>query len=166
MENYLTQLVEWYCGEVGGDAFFSALARGTSEPELAAKWRKLAQLEQHVGARLLSALEARGVPVPSVAADVQRGLSSALPYAGLAWREALGRLRPELVGFVRNFEMAESTMPKVLLPLARFVTDHERALLEFVSRELDQNGHRSLDSVLAMLGETTAARAKSEPAAY
>ena len=159
MDNYLTELLEWYCGEVGGEAFFSALARETSEPELAAKWRKLAQLERHVGARLLSALEARGVPAPSVAADMQRGLNSARPYTSLTWREALERLRPELVAYVRDFETAESRMPRELLPLARFVTDHERALLEFVTRELDQNAHHSLDSVLSMLGETTAARA-------
>lgn len=154
MEKYLAELLEWYCGEVGGHAFFSALARETSEPRLAAKWQTLAQLERQVGSRVLSVLETRGVPIPSPEADVRRGISAAQPYVSLTWFEALNRLRPELVGYVREFETAESRMPEELAPLARFVTEHERALLEFVTRELDQNGRGSLDSVLNLLGET------------
>ena len=159
MESYLAELLEWYGGEVGGEAFFSALARGARKPELAAKWEKLAPLENVVGGRLLSALGTLGVHIPSAEADVQRGLRSARSYADLTWHEALRKLRPELVGYVRDFETAESRMPEEMLPLARFVTDHERALLEFVTRELDHNGHHSLDGVLALLGETTASSA-------
>jgi hypothetical protein len=159
METYLAELLEWYCGEIGGEAFFSALARGAGEREHAAKWEKLAQLENLVGHRLLTELAARKVPIPSSEADLQRGLHSAQSYAGLTWRQMLDKLRPELVGYVRSFEDAESRMPEELVALARFVTDHERALLEFVTRELDQNGLRSLDYVLAMLGETQGGRA-------
>jgi len=166
MQKYLAELVEWYCGEVGGEAFFNALAHGADEPGRAAKWRKLAQLERYVAGRLRTALEARGVQIPSGAADLQRGLSSAQEYASLTWREALSRLRPELVGYVRDFQAAESRMPEELLPLARFVTEHERALLEFVTRELDQDGQQSLDSVLTLLGEATPGRAQRQPTAH
>jgi hypothetical protein len=166
MHKHLAELLEWYCGEVGGEAFFSALARGASEPRLAAKWRKLAQLEQCVAARLRAELEARGVQMPAAAADLHRGVNSAREYANLTWREALTRLRPELVGYVRDFQAAESRMPEEILPLARFVTDHERALLEFVTRELDQDGQNSLDSVLSLLGEATPGRAERQPAPH
>ncbi len=159
MESYLAELLEWYCGEIGGEAFFSALARGAREQGPAAKWEKLAQLEILVGHRLLTELVARKVPLPSTEADLQRGLNSAQCYAGLTWRQMLEKLRPELAGYVRSFEAAESRMPEELMALARFVTDHERALLEFVTRELDQNGHRSLDFVRAMLGEAQGGRA-------
>lgn len=153
MEIYLAELLEWYCGEVAGEAFFSGLAHRTGEPELAAKWQKLAQLEQHVGGRLRLALQSHGIPIPSAAADLKRGLISAQAYASLPWREVLNRLQPELVSYVRDFGTAESRMPEELLPLARFVTEHERALLEFVTRELDQDRHHSLDSVRRLLGE-------------
>ena len=153
MEKYLAELHEWYCGELGGEAFFSALAHGTGEPEHAAKWQKLAELEKYVGSRLRSTLGSHGIPIPSAAADLERGQSSAQAYASLTWRGALSRLRPELVGYVRDFESAELRMPQELLPLARFVTEHERALLEFVTRELNQGGRHSLDSVLKLLGE-------------
>src|ERR1700704_4081613 len=130
MHTYLTELLEWYRGEVGGEAFFAALARDTGDPGLAAKWQKLAELERYVADRLRTALEARGVPIPPAMADLQqRGRNSAREYRNLCWREALSRLRPELVRYVREFQAAESRMPDELLPLAQFVTAHEQALL-------------------------------------
>jgi len=42
-------------------------------------------------------------------------------------------------------------MPADLLPLARFVTAHEQALLDFVVRELDHEGMDSLDPVCSVL---------------
>ena len=153
MQNYLAELLEWYRGEVGGEAFFSALALGASESGHAAKWQKLALLERFVAGRLRTVLEARGVQIPSAAADLERGLSSAQEYAGLTWREALSKLQPELVGYVRDFQAAESRMPEDALALARLVTNHERALLEFVTRELGQDNQHSLDVVLSFLSE-------------
>jgi hypothetical protein len=163
MQKCLAELLEWYCGEIGGEAFFSALAHNAVEPGLAAKWQRLAQLEQCVAGRLRTVLEARGVQIPSGTADLQRGLSSAQEYANLAWREVLSRLRPQLVGYVRDFQAAESRMPEEFLPLARFVTEHERALLEFVTRELDQDGEHSLDAVLGLLHEATPAGSERQP---
>lgn len=154
MHTYLAELLEWYRGEVGGEAFFAALASDTGDPRLAAKWQKLAQLERHVADRLRAELGARGVPMPPATADLeQRGRNSAREYRGLSWREALSRLRPELIRYVREFHAAESRMPDELLPLAQFVTAHEQALLEFTTRELEQDGARSLDSILSLLGE-------------
>jgi hypothetical protein len=164
MQKYLAELLEWYSGEIGGEAFFNALAQGADNPGVARKWQKLAQLEQCVAGRLRTALEARGVPLPAAAADRSRGLNSAQAYANLAWREALNRLRQELVGFVRDFQAAESRMPEDILPLAQFVTEHERALLEFVTRELDQDGYQSLDRVLGLLGEATPNHSQRGPA--
>ncbi len=155
MQKYLVELLEWYRGEVGGEAFFGALAQSTSQPGLAEKWRKLAQLEQCVADRLRTTLEAREVQLPAAGIDRQRGLNSAQDYANLTWREALSRLRPELAGYVRAFQAAESTMPEDLLPLAQWVTEHERALLEFVTRELEQEGRQSLDRVLSLLAGAT-----------
>ena len=155
MQNHLDKILETYRDEIAGEAFFHELARTSSEPEHAAKWRTLARLEQLVADRLRTALETHAVRMPTVAKDQRRGLESAQEYTGLTWHEALERLRPELKGYVRDFQATESEMPKALLPLAQFVSAHERALLEFVTRELDQDGHRSLDGVLTLLGKTT-----------
>lgn len=155
MHDYLGELLEWYGGEVGGEAFFAALAQGAGDPSHAAKWAKLAQLERHVADRLRNELTRRGVTVPAAAADLQRGLDNARQYARLGWRESLERLRVELIGYVGDFEAAESRMPQDALALARFVTAHERALLEFVSRELAPDGANSLESVTRLLGPAT-----------
>jgi hypothetical protein len=163
MQKYLAELLEWHSGEVGGAAFFSALAQGTDDPGLARKWLTLAQLEQCVAGRLRTVLQARGVQVPATAADRLRGLKSAQEYANLEWRDALNRLQTELLGFVRDFEAAESRMPEDIVPLAQFVTEHERALLEFVTRELAQDGLHSLDRVLRLLGEATSGKVQHRP---
>lgn len=155
MQNYLTELLEWYRGEIAGEAFFSALAHRTEEPRQAAKWRTLARLEHFVAARLRPVLNARGVEIPAAEADVRRGQESALEYLNLPWQEALGRLRPYLDGYVREFQAAESRMPQDLQPLAQFVTAHERVLLEFVIREIEDGGRNSLHGARQLLGEAT-----------
>jgi hypothetical protein len=152
MQHHLAELLEFYCDEIAGEAFFSALAQNSSEPQRAAQWRMLASLERMVAGRLRAALEVHGVSMPTLATDQRRGVESAQAYAGLAWGKALERLRPELDRYVSEFQAAESRMPEDLLPLAQFVTAHERALLQFVTRELDQDGKRSLDGVLALIG--------------
>ena len=164
MQNHLDELLEWYGDEIAGEAFFFALAQSAAEPELAAKWRTLARLEQFVAERLRMTLEARGIRMPSAELDLRRGLQSAQEYAGLTWREALDRLRPELDRYVRDFQAAESRMPEDVQLVARFVTAHEQALLEFVTRELDHEGHHSLDAVLGLLGEATPVTLERQPA--
>jgi hypothetical protein len=153
MRTYLTELLDWYGGEIAGEVFFGALGRNAEAPEHTAKWQTLARLERFVADRLRSELTARGVLLPSPDKDVRRGLDWARTYSGLPWPEVLRRLRPELDGYVRDFQNAESGMPEDLLPLAQFVTSHEQALLDFVILELEQGGRHSLDSVLILLGE-------------
>lgn len=53
-------------------------------------------------------------------------------------------------------------MPLAALPLARFVTAHEQALHDFVTRESEQGGRRSLEHVHKLLAE--ADRAVTLPA--
>jgi hypothetical protein len=52
------------------------------------------------------------------------------------WPILITRLKKELEGFVAQFEQAEPLAPPGSEPLARHVTDHERALLAFVEREI------------------------------
>jgi hypothetical protein len=164
MQKHLAELLDWYRGEVAGEAFFCALADSAAEEGRAVKWRKLAQLERHVADRLRVVLEASAIPMPSATTDRHRGLKSAQEYSGLTWPETLNRLRSELVGYVRDFEEAEARMPEEVIPLARFVTDHERALLSFVLLELQADGRNSLDQVRSLLGETRNSDAGQGPA--
>jgi hypothetical protein len=109
-----------------------------------------------VAANLGAALAERGVaaPTPAAVSDERPRTGEANPYLALTWRGAMERFRPELAGYVRDFEIAEARMPADLKPLARFVTTHEQALLDFVVRELDHEGRGSLDPVIRVLGQS------------
>ncbi len=152
MHKGIEELVDAYRGEVAGEAFFAALAEQTPDPAHAEKWRTLARLENAVAARIRGAFVALGIKVPATDSDWERGLRSVREYAELSWKEALEKMRPELDRYVNEFEAAESRMPAELLPLARFVTAHERALLRFVDMELANQSAGSLGSVLELLG--------------
>src|SRR3954452_12715486 len=83
MEKYLSDLLQWYRGEIGGEAFFVALANSNGDdPARTAQWLRLAQLERYIGERLRSTLEARAVAIPPSAADLKRGADSAQHYVG------------------------------------------------------------------------------------
>ena len=151
MPDHLAELLDWHRDEISAQAMFEELARATREVGCARKWQALARLENHVASRIQAALAARGVAVPPPDADQHRRTEAANPYLGLSWRDALADMRPMLVQYVRDFEAAESRMPADLLPLARFVTAHEQALLDFVTRELDGDGKDSLDPVRSVL---------------
>jgi hypothetical protein len=151
MPDPLTELLEWHRDEVSAAAMFDDLAQAASDADIAHKWRMLARLEHHVAGQLQAALAARGVAVPAPDVDELRRTAEGNPYLNLSWQQAMAELRPALIGYVRDFESAEARMPADLLPLARFVTAHEQALLDFVVRELDHDGIDSLDPVCSVL---------------
>ncbi len=159
MPDPLAELLEWHRDEISAAAMFDELARAAGNADCSHKWRTLARLEWHVAGQLQAALAAHGVAVPPPAAEQQRRTAAGNPYLGVPWREALLQLRPALVGYVHDFEMAEARMPADLLPLARFVTAHEQALLDFVVRELDHGGRDSLAPVLGVLDRSPQAAA-------
>ena len=154
MPDPLQELREWHRDEISAAAMFDELAQRADDQDRAFKWRTLARLERHVAAHLQAALAERGVAAPVPIADERQFTAAGNPYLGLTWRAAMERMRPMLVGYVRDFENAEARMPQDLLPLARFATAHEQALLDFVVRELDDAGRGSLDPVLSVLGQS------------
>jgi hypothetical protein len=66
------------------------------------------------------------------------------------WPELMKGLRPELEKFVREFREAENLAPRGEEELARYITDHERALLEFVQLELEGREKDSLEPIRAL----------------
>ena len=150
MPDPVEELLEWHREEVSAQAMFEELALASEDAERAHKWRALARLEAHVADRLRAALAKRGVAVPSPDDDRARRVQAGNPYLKLSWREAMEDMRPWIARYVCEFEAAESRMPADLLPLARFVTAHERALLDFVTRELHRGGYDSLAAVQQM----------------
>ena len=67
------------------------------------------------------------------------------------WPDLMRGFRAELEKFVHEFERAEALAPPAGVDLARDITRHEQALLEFVVRELDGREEDSLAPIRALL---------------
>src|SRR5213078_4272836 len=80
--------------------------------------------------------------------DRRRAYSGAKPMRRLSrvpWRDVMEGFRRELERFVTEFERAEAlkSSSREVDDLLRHITNHERALLEFVTRELEDRSEHS-----------------------
>lgn len=123
-------LIERFQGEVYGEAVFAAMADADPDPEARYKWRVLEALERETKEYLERALRDRGHSVEE---------SQELRAQG----DKLGR-------------SAERSAPADGLAIARHVTAHERAILEFADREIAGRTADSPGPVLALLSSPPA----------
>ena len=140
-------------GEVYGESLFGALATGTTDEDRRHKWRVLARLERETKERITAVLDRAGIVIPGSSASVQRGEADARRLSRVPWRDVMEGFRRELERFVTEFERAEAleSSGREVGDLLRHITNHERALLEFVTRELEDRSEHSLQPVLALL---------------
>ena len=160
-DDYVAYLEERFQGEVYGEALFRTLAERCNEPDRARKLRVLAQLERETKEMILPALLEAGGTGDESAERIAEGETLGAQLAGAPWRDLMRGFQSELARFVADFERAESLAPEgkaSKATLLRHVTAHERALLDFATRELDPATSRDpLESVVALLRGSPAA---------
>jgi hypothetical protein len=146
-------LVERLQGEVYGERLFRALAACSEEAGHAHKWRVLERLETATKERIRTSLRSSGVEVIDDPESAARGTSDGERFARMPRDAFLDRFRAELAALVAKLAAAERLAPADTpeRALLRAITDHERALLEFVERELGGRGKTSLEPALALL---------------
>jgi len=144
-------LVERHDGEVYGEAIFATMAETSADAAQRYKIRVLEALERETKQVIARALEARGVRVEESAERWKQGEEFGHKLARVPWELFMKGFRPELARFVAEFESAEASAPLDDRALARHITDHERALLEFTDRELAGRAADSAEPVLAFL---------------
>jgi hypothetical protein len=146
-------LLERHQGEVYGESLFGSLAARAGGGERQRKWRVLERLERETKERIGSFLERSGIGTTGISDSVRRGESDAERLAGIPWPDLLHGFRKELRRFLALFEEAERLDPSEgeVRRLLQHISAHERALLEFVTRELDGRPEDSLDPVLGLL---------------
>ena len=153
-EAYRTYLEERLQGEVYGEATMRTMAQicADTDPERAAKFRVLEQLERETKELLLPAVrEAGGTSEPNPA-RIEEGETLGAQMASAPWTDLMRRMCAELEKVVEEFERSEALAPAGRESVLKAVTDHERALLEFARRELDADGGGdSLAPVRALL---------------
>ena len=125
-----------HAGEVSGEAVFAGLANGTEDAGQRHKWRVCEALERETKELLARELAQRGERVDENPEHKKQGEELGARLARVPWNMLLTRLRPELVKFVDEYAADEAAAPADGLALAQHITRHERALLEFVDREL------------------------------
>jgi hypothetical protein len=156
--DYATYLEERFQGEVYGEALFRTMAELAEDPERARKFRVLEQLERQTKERLLPALREAGGSGAENPERVRDGEKLGGSLAKAPWIDLMRGFEQELRRFVEEFERAEALAPAGQEMLLRYVTAHERALLEFAIRELEtRSAADSLEAVLELLRKPPAA---------
>lgn len=152
-DDYVAYLHECFQGEVLGEALGAALAESASNPDHRRKWRTFERLERETKQRIWRALEARGETVRDDPHQRTEAAKWAARYGAMPWDEAMAALRPVIEKYVRYFEKRERQAPADGRDVARAITQHERALLEFTVRELDGRSETSLEPIARLLDE-------------
>ncbi len=149
-------LEERFQGELYGEVMFAVLADAASDAVERYKWRVLEALERETKALLANALRARGRPAVESAEVRAQGEKLGRRLAPLPFAALMKGFRPELARFVEEYASAERGAPADGMALARHITAHERALLEFTDLELAGEGARSAAVVIALLADPPA----------
>ena len=152
-DDYVAYLHECFQGEVLGEALGAALAESASDPDHRRKWRAFERLECETKERIRMALEACDETVREDPQQRTEAEKWAARYGAMPWDEAMAALRPVIEKYIRYFEKREAQAPADGRDVARVITRHERALLEFTVRELDGRSEASLEPIVRLLDE-------------
>ncbi len=156
--NYKTYLEERFQGEVYGEALFRTMGDLCEDAERARKFRVLERLERETKEFLLPALREAGGSGEEDPRRIAEGETLGANLAKAPWADLMRGFEGELRRFVEDFERAEAVAPVGKESLLRHVTTHERALLDFATRELEgSKAGNSLESVVALLRTPPAA---------
>ena len=150
--SYNAYVEECFQGEVYGEALFRTMAELCEVPQRARKFRVLQQLERQTKEFLLPATREAGFAGDESPERISEGEVLGAQLAKVPWQDLMRSFQMELEGYVREFEQAEGLAPPGKESLLQHVTAHERALLDFATRELagDACGN-SLEPVIALL---------------
>ncbi len=148
MRDVAAILLDWYTGELGGEAQFWQLAAG-AEPAEARKWLSLAEVEARVAARLVPALFAAGLDIPDGADEVRDAAEHTRALATRPWLDKMRWLEEIALEALVSMTADAKSLPAELQPLAALVLAHETALVEFA--RLERAGAQSLAPINAFL---------------
>lgn len=151
MADFNQRLCGWYTGELGGEAFFEAMAVAAGNNDEASKWRVLARLELRMGERLATALTARGIEPPDAGERPTSLLEQATALASKGWLDIMADLEAPIETFVTRIRAEAAQAPADGTAIAAEYLAHEEALMAFVTAELAGEGTRSTEAADALL---------------
>ncbi|MEE9230561.1 MAG: hypothetical protein V3U86_07625 [Acidobacteriota bacterium] len=149
-DQYKQELLAAYEDEVSGKAYFESLAHYYREPEQQRKLIQVAKLEQQTAERLKPLLQRYELKPQSDQELHQQGKQEAQNDGKKNWRELLTFFKDDYTKYIDEFKVLESAGSEQDRPALRALTQHEIALVEFVTRELagDANSLQSIEDQL------------------
>lgn len=146
MSTYAEALLDFYAVEVQGEAVYSALHGAAKTDAERLRWATLLQLETETKAWLRAAMLARGVSVVEDPAERAKGLGAAEQVAPLPWTVQMQALKGALEGdFIPRYQghadAARARGAREEEALCLYMVEHERAQVEFATRELAGSPH-------------------------
>ena len=157
MASYAQALLEFYSGEVLGEAIYSALLSEARSDDERLKWGNLLQLETETKVWLRAPMVAHGVSIVEQTADREKGTALAEPLKSLPWTVQMQALRDAIRNdFIPRYQAhADAARKRGAADeeaACLYMVEHERAQLEFAERELaGASSDRSLEPLVKLL---------------
>jgi hypothetical protein len=151
MSSYADALLEFYNGEVGGEALYSTLLGSARNHDEVLKWSTLLQLETETKAWLRAPMVAHGVSIVEQAEEREKAVALARMIKSLAWNDLMQQMRDVLSNeivpkYQTQVDAARERGKEDEVAVCVFMVEHEKAQAEFARREL---AGASLDESLA-----------------
>ena len=150
-EKFRDVVIEYYQGEIGGEAFFDTILGFHEDPVHRHKIASLLQLESETKTRLRPLVVRLGIDPGEREGARAKGQESALPLKGLSWRDGMATLRDVIRPYMQKYRDLVSKVPPEFRGVAASMASHEDALYRFAELELADEVERSLDDVNAQL---------------
>jgi hypothetical protein len=157
MASHAEALLEFYSGEVLGEAIYSALLSAARNDDERLKWGTLLQLETETKAWLRAPMVAHGVSIAEQSADRDKGIALAEQLKPLPWAVQMQAVHHGIVSeFIPRYQgHADAARARGAADeeaVCLYMVEHERAQLEFTERELaGASSDRSLEPLVKFL---------------
>ena len=150
-EEFKAALVEYYHGEIMGEAVMEQMLKHFLEPEQHRRLAVLLQLETETKARLRPEMLAMGLKLDEEDIPREQGLAAAAALKDLTWKQAMGAMCEQLPPVVEHYRDLAERAPAPYRELAESMYVHEKSLLDFATMELKGDSIHSIDPVAAQL---------------
>ncbi len=131
---YLKMLLDYYEEEIGGIAYFKALADLCDDPDHKAKMSLLAEVEAHTADIVAPLLERYGLTPRGV--EILHAEGTATVATGPQdWDGMIADMRRIFPGYIADFERLERMAPPQDLPILKRMTEHEVVAIAFLELE-------------------------------
>ncbi|MEM8728947.1 MAG: FAD-dependent oxidoreductase [Pseudomonadota bacterium] len=131
---YLDTLLLYYEEEIGGEAYFSALADRLEAPHHKTCMRLLAEVERHCAEIVKPLVDQYGLEPRDTATLVSMGQADA-DRGPQDWDGMIAYMRAKFPDYIDDFKNLEALAPTSDLPILARMTEHEVVAVEFLEAE-------------------------------